>query len=511
MQLHQKFIVNAKKYPDRMAVIDRSTEKRITYSKALIASLVLSKRLKKMHDGFIGIMIPTSAGCMLSVLGVLMAGKVPVMINYSTGAAGNAEYAQKKCGFKTIIASKALLEKIGCRFVPGMIFIEDLVAEMGLASKLKAAVQAKLPLGLLLGSVHRGEMDDTLVILFTSGSEKDPKAVPLTHGNIFSNLEAFGQILDFGPQDILLANLPLFHVFGLTVDCWLPLERGMTIVTYPNPLESRSICTAIREEGVTVMVGTPAFLHGYLQKSETGDFRTIRLMMIGADKCPESLRRGWWDKHRIILYEGYGTTETSPVVSVNTPQHNRPGSVGQALPNVEVRLEHYDTGEQCGVNQIGKVLVKGPNVMKGYFDDFEASSLHLRHGWYDTGDMGYMDGDGYLWHVGRLRRFLKVGGEMVSLVKVEDVLERLLPTDCECCVVEVPDAMRGARIVAAVTAQIEERAILAQMGESLPHIALPKQFVVLPDLPKMTSGKLDFRRITEMVRDVVQERDRTAN
>ena len=155
------------------------------------------------------------------------------------------------------------------------------------------------------------------------------------------------------------------------------------------------------------------------------------------------------------------------------------------------------------------MLVKGPNVMKGYFDDFEASSLHLRHGWYDTGDMGYMDDDGYLWHVGRLRRFLKVGGEMVSLVKVEDVLERLLPPDCECCVVEVPDAMRGARIVAAVTAQVEERAILSQMAESLPHIALPKQFVVLPDLPKMTSGKLDFRRITELVRDVVQERERS--
>jgi acyl-[acyl-carrier-protein]-phospholipid O-acyltransferase/long-chain-fatty-acid--[acyl-carrier-protein] ligase len=144
--------------------------------------------------------------------------------------------------------------------------------------------------------------------------------------------------------------------------------------------------------------------------------------------------------------------------------------------------------------------------MSGYFDDFEATSLHMRHGWYDTGDMGYLDTDSYLWHVGRLRRFLKIGGEMVSLVKVEDVLEKLLPDDCACCVVEVPDAVRGARIVAAVTSEVEEKKILAQMAQSLPRIALPKQFVVLPELPKMSSGKLDFRTITELVRDLVQQR-----
>jgi len=255
-----------------------------------------------------------------------------------------------------------------------------------------------------------------------------------------------------------------------------------------------------------VMVGTPAFLAGYLQKSEPGDFAATRLVITGADKCPESLRRGYWEKHRVILLEGYGTTETSPVISVNTPEHNRPGSVGKALPNVQVRMEHWETGDACQVNEIGKILVKGDSVMKAYFDDFEATALHLRHGWYDTGDMGFMDEDGYLWHVGRLRRFLKIGGEMVSLVKVEDVLERLLPGDVSCCVVEVPDALRGARIVAAVTQQVDERTILRQMAEELPKIALPKQFVVLPELPKMSSGKLDFRTITDLVRDIVQGR-----
>jgi acyl-[acyl-carrier-protein]-phospholipid O-acyltransferase/long-chain-fatty-acid--[acyl-carrier-protein] ligase len=195
MLLHQEFIKIAKQYPDKLAIIDRSTEKSVTYSKALIASLILAGKFRKYHDGFIGVMIPTSAGCMLSILGVLMAGKVPVMINYSTGAANNAEYAQKKCGFKTIIASKALLEKIGCRMVSGMVFIEDIMEELRAADKVKALLKSKLPLGILLKSIHQGEPDDNLVILFTSGSEKDPKAVQLTHRNIGSNVMDIAKVL----------------------------------------------------------------------------------------------------------------------------------------------------------------------------------------------------------------------------------------------------------------------------------------------------------------------------
>jgi len=307
---------------------------------------------------------------------------------------------------------------------------------------------------------------------------------------------------------LVSGNLPLFHVFGLTVTAWLPLTNGMTVVTCPNPLEFRTITTAVREEGVTMMVGTPTFLAGYLQKSEPGDFATVRLLITGADKCPESLRAGYLERHGKVLLEGYGTTETSPVISVNTPVDNRPGSVGKALPNVEVRMEHYETGDLCRVNEIGKVLVKGDSVMSAYFDDFEATAQHMHHGWYDTGDMGYRDEDGYLWHVGRLGRFLKIGGEMVSLVQVEDVLQRALPEEVECGVVEVPDAVRGARIVAAVTGKVDERAVMTRLAEILPRIAVPKQFVVLPFLPKMPSGKVDYRALTETVRDAVQTNGR---
>jgi acyl-[acyl-carrier-protein]-phospholipid O-acyltransferase / long-chain-fatty-acid--[acyl-carrier-protein] ligase len=505
VRLHEAFIRTAKRYEKKVAVVDRATNQRVTYKDALIRALILSEKLKSTEPGFVGIMVPTSAGCIYAMLAVLFSGRTPVMINYSTGAAENCRDAQRRLAFRTILTSRKLLERIKCPQIDGMVCLEDMAKTVSTFDKIKGAVRSTSSAERLVARLPAGGDEQTAVVLFTSGSEREPKAVPLTHGNLWSNLQAIAEVLEFGPDDILLANLPYFHVFGLTVDLWLPIERGMTIVTYPNPLEFRSVCTAVREEKVTVMVGTPAFLTGYLQKSEPGDFDSVRLMITGADTCPDSLRRGWWEKHKIILYEGYGATETSPVISVNTPKHNRPGSVGKALPNVQVRLEEYDTGNECAINRIGKVLVKGPSVMHGYFDDFEATSLHLRNGWYDTGDMGFMDEDGYLWHVGRLRRFLKIAGEMVSLVKVEDLLDRLLPADCACCVVEVPDALRGARIVAAVTQQVDERALVSQLAEVLPRIAIPKQFVVLPELPKMSSGKLDFRTITEMVRDVVQD------
>ena len=508
MRLHEMFIRTAKRFEKKLAIIDRATNQRVSYKDVLLRALILSSKLKGREEGFVGIMVPTSAGCIYATLAVLMSGRTPVMINYSTGAADNCRDAQRRLAFRTILTSRALLERIKCPVIDGMVCLEDLAKQVSIFDKVKGALRSHTSAARIIRSLPDGDESQDAVILFTSGSEREPKAVPLTHLNIRANLEGIAQVIDFGPDDVMLANLPLFHVFGLTVNLWLPLERGMTIVTYPNPLEFRSVCSAIREEKTTVMVGTPAFLTGYLQKSEPGDFASVRLLITGADKCPDHLRRGYWDKHQIILLEGYGTTETSPVISVNTPAHNRPGSVGQALPNVQVRLENYETGEECEINRIGKVLVKGPSVMRGYFDDFEATSLHIRHGWYDTGDMGFMDDDGYLWHVGRLRRFLKIAGEMVSLVKVEDVLEKLLPEDCSCCVVEVPDALRGARIVAAVTAQVDEKGILAQMAEVLPRFSLPKEFVVLPELPKMSSGKLDFRTITDMVRDAVQARDR---
>lgn len=505
MLLHRHFVRVAKKYGSKPAIIDRTADRKITYGAALIASLLLAGKFRDYEKGYIGIMIPTSAGCCLAVLGALMSGRTPVMINYSTGAARNAEYAQKKCGFRTIVTSRTLLEKIDCPFVGGMVFIEDIVASISPAEKIRAAILSKLPVSFILRGAHAGKEDDDAVVLFTSGSEKDPKAVQLSHRNISSNIRSFSEVVTLSSNDRILANLPLFHVFGLTVDMWTPLYHGMTIITYANPLDYRMISSIVREEAPTIMVGTPSFLWGYLRKSEPGDFRSLRLVVCGADKCPEALREDFRRQHGITVYEGYGATETSPVISTNTPEHNRPGSIGKVLPGVQVRIENYETGEDCRPGETGRIMVKGDLVMKGYFDDFEETSMRIRHGWYDTGDMGFLDEEGFLWHAGRLKRFVKIGGEMVSLVRVESVMERFLPEGAACCLVEAPDAFKGARIVAAVTQKIDEKKILKQMASHLPNIALPKQIVVIEELPKMGSGKIDFRAVTGLVNDLVKK------
>ena len=500
MQLHQAFIKTAKENSKRMAIIDRMLERRITYGKALIASLILANKFKAYAEGFIGVMIPNSAGSYLATIGIICAGKVPVMINYSTGAAENSEYAQNKCGFKTIVTSRALVEKIACRIIPGMVFIEDIMAAISVKDKLRAALLSKLPTRLLLKRIHHGDLDDNAVILFTSGSEKDPKAVQLTHRNFLSNIEAILEKFKITKDDVMLGILPLFHVFGHNTNFWLPLYFGMSVVTYANPLEYEKVCQVIREEKVTIMLATPVFFMGYLRKSRPGDFSSVWLAVAGADKLPEWLRVSYKEKHNLELFEGYGTTETSPVISVNGPGENKPGSIGKPLENIQVMITDIDTGEELGTGSEGKIQVKGDLVMKGYFDDLEETSLRIENGWYDTGDMGLMDEDGFLWHRGRLKRFVKIGGEMVSLVKIESELGNLIPDNIDYCVVEVPDSIKGAKIVVALTKEVNGKEILNKLSSKLPNISIPKQFVVLNELPKMGSGKVDFRTVTDLVR-----------
>ena len=502
MQLHVEFVKNAKKHSKKIAIKDKTTKSDVPYGRALIGALILAKKFQKYDPGHIGIMIPTSAGCALATLGALMSGRVPVMINYSTGAENNARFAQEKCAFKTIIASKTLLDKIDCPVIEGMVLIEDIMKEISTGDKLKAALRTKLPTGLLLKTIHCGQEDDNVAILFTSGSEKEPKVVPLSHKNISSNIANFWEHVKLREDDILLCNLVFFHIFGLTCNLWLGLSKGLTMITYANPTDFTTISQIAREEKPTMMVGTPSFFWGYLQKSEPGDFSSLRIMVAGADKCPNALREGYKEKHGTTLLEGYGATETSPVVSANTLEFNRPGSIGKVIPNTEVKIEHLETGKECLLGEVGKILVKGDLVMKGYMGAPELTAEAIADGWYNTGDMGFLDEDGYLWHSGRYKRFVKIGGEMVSLVKVENVMEQHLPKGVSCCVVEIPDEVKGATIVAAVTKDINKVALLRAMGEELPNISMPRQFFIIEELPMMGTGKIDFRTVTSMVHEM---------
>lgn len=499
--LHETFVNAARKYNAKLAFIDKATNKRITYKQALIGSVLLARKIKSIStdEKYLGIMLPTSAGCGLSMIGALMAGKVPVMINYSTGAADNSRYAQKKCGFKTIITSKALLEKINCDPVEGMVYIEDMVAAFGPVAKARAALRASLPLSMLWGGFNRGEPEDTAVILFTSGSEKAPKAVELSHKNILSNVEAAGEAFNKTDADVMMTILPLFHVFGLTVTFWLPVCYGMTVITYANPLEFKNVARFIKEEKPTILVGTPYFMAGYIKHAKPGDFSSLRLAVVGADKMPASLQKLYEEQHGVPLREGYGATETSPVISANRVDQNKTGSIGLPLPGVEVRIVDVDSGEILPAGKEGKIQVRGDLVMKGYLGDVEETVRRIEAGWYETGDMGVIDSDGFIWHKGRLKRFIKIGGEMVSLVAVEAVLESLLPEEASCCAVEVPDKKRGATVGVAVDCDVDQNSLMSQLADKLPALSLPRHIVVLEELPKMGSGKVDFRTTTQLV------------
>ncbi|MBI9099414.1 MAG: AMP-binding protein [Spirochaetaceae bacterium] len=504
MILHHQFITIAKENKKKIAIKDMMTGSIVPYERAMIGSFILARKFKAYKGKYIGIMIPTSAGSMLACIGALIAGKIPVMINFSTGAEENSEYAQKRCGFETIITSQALLDKIKCPLMPGMVCIEEIMKSVSVGDKLGAALKTMLPVRTIINSFPKADIDDTVVILFTSGSEEEPKAVQLTHRNIGSNVLGITECMKLTKNEIILSILPLFHVFGHTVDFWLPLSQGMTAVTYANPLEYKKIPVISREEKCTMMAATPIFLSGYLRESNTGDFESLWLVVVGADKAPDWLRKGYKEKHDIELLEGYGTTETSPVISVNRIDNNRPGSIGQLLPGVEVKITHIDTGETLTAGKEGKILVRGDLVMKGYLDDTKTKEA-IEDNWYYTGDIGVLDEDGFLWHKGRLKRFVKIGGEMVSLVKTESVLETVLPEGVDCCVVDVPDRTKGSILVAALTGEIDPAEILAELSGKLPPIAIPKKFVFLEELPKMGSGKTDFKTITDIVREKVKK------
>ncbi len=500
--LQHRFIASAKRVPDKIAFVDKNTGNNVSYGRALIAALILARRFKKLERGRIGIMLPTSSGGALATIGALMAGLTPVMINYSTGAEKNCLFAQQKCDFKTIVTVRQLLERVGCPEMPGMIFIDDIMKELGGFEKVLAALKSKLPIKLLNWLCGKADLNRPAVILFTSGSEKAPKVVQLTQRNILSNIDSFSEMMDIYDMDRLLAELPYFHVFGYTICLWTPLCLGMTSITYANPLEFKTIAAIIKEERPQLLVGTPLFLEGYARQSDPGDFSSIELAVSGADKCPDSLRKLYKEKHDLEIFEGYGTTETSPVISVNPRDHNKHGSIGIPIPGTEVKIVNYETGEDCRIGDTGKIMVKGDGVMLGYLNDVEETHLRIQSGWYDTGDLGAMDEDGFIWHKGRLKRFVKIGGEMISLVAVEETLDAVTPEDVECCAVELPDAKRGSRIVAVTSKEVDGSEVGKKLSEELPNLALPKKYVTVEEFPRMGSGKTDFRSLTKIVRDL---------
>lgn len=504
--LHLKFMRSALKNARKTAVIDIATGKEYTYKKLLIAAHILQSRFIHFKGSYLGILLPTSAASHLATLGALMANKIPVMINYSTGTIENSRKAIDICSLTTIITSKKMLQKLKLEPLPEMIFMEDILKSVKTLEKLKAAIISSIPFTFQKNFIHQGHEEDVSVILFTSGSEQEPKAVQLTHANIEQQVSILPKMAGATNDDVFAGTLPLFHVFGLTITFWIPYLLGASVVTFANPLEYRFICEKIREHKITFIVGTPTFFNGYLRKAKEGDLDSVRIGISGGDKLPEKIRLTYKNEYDVCVLEGYGATETSPVIAGNTIRCIRGGSVGKPVIGATIKVVDVKTDKELPDGEIGKILVKGDMVMKGYLNDMEETSLHIRNGWYDTGDMGCFDEDGFLWHKGRLKRFVKVGGEMVSLVKVEAVLEKLLPEEVQCCVVGLPSPTKGSEIVAAVSSEdYNKLKVTIQLKLELPVIAIPKKFYIIPDMPLMGSGKINFREVRAICMKLKEE------
>jgi acyl-[acyl-carrier-protein]-phospholipid O-acyltransferase / long-chain-fatty-acid--[acyl-carrier-protein] ligase len=446
----------------------------------------------------VGVLLPNVNATPLTLLSLWLIGRVPAILNYTTGPAIMLSCCQL-AGLKQVITSRAFLEraqlnvddlsKAGIKFV----YLENVRKRVTNLARLVHLLRFRIaPTSLLRARVNP---NDTAVILFTSGSEGIPKGVELTHTNILANVRQFSAICDIQEWDRLFNALPLFHSFGLTVGTLFPLIRGCYVFLYPSPLHYRVVPTAFYHQDCTIMLATNTFLNGYARKAHAQDFRSLRYMFAGAEKLQESTMNTWARQFGVRVLEGYGATECAPAVSVNTPLEPKHGSAGHLMPGMEARLEPIE-----GVEKGGRLFVRGPNVMKGYLNADANAKFKSLDGWYDTGDIVYIDEEGFFFIQGRLKRFAKISGEMVSLTAVEEALAGAFPQyglRCQVAVVTRPDQDKGEALIAVTNEprmQLDEiRSAVRSKG--LPNICAPREVRFLKEIPRLGTGKVNHREL----------------
>jgi len=448
---------------------------------------------------------------------------VPVNLNYTVSAETLASCA-KQCGLKTVITSRLFLEKVKLTVPCEAIYLEDAVAKPRAGEKFVALLMALLlparllerALGHKADTGDRGtELDKLATIIFSSGSTGEPKGVMLSHYNIGSNIAQLEQVFGLGRRDRILGILPFFHSFGFTGTLCLPAVLGVGVVFHPNPLEAKAIGPLVKHHAVTFLLATPTFLQIYLRGCAPADFGSLRLVMTGAEKLPERLATAFEEHFGIRPMEGYGTTECAPVVAVNTPDFRsaglhqvgvKRGTIGHPLPGVCVRIvsvEHPQDEATLPQGESGLLLVRGPNVMRGYLGRPEKTAEVLRDNWYCTGDVAALDEDGFLQITDRLNRFSKIGGEMVPHIKIEEKLHELAEvTEQTFVVAGLPDEKKGERLV--VLHKLPDEKLppcLEKLAQSdLPNLWKPRadQFFRVEQFPLLGTGKLDLRKVKEV-------------
>jgi len=451
----------------------------------------------------VGLMLPNAIAAVAAFFGLQARGRVAAMLNYTLGAQSllaacrAAEIRRVYTSERFVNAAK--LERVVDRLrqVVEVTYLEELREQVTPAFKLGVALKA--PFARWRHARLRVLPEEPAIVLFTSGSEGAPKGVVLSHMNVLANREQVVARFDFGAQDVVLNALPLFHSFGLTAGTLLPLLSGIRTFFYPSPLHYRIVPELAYDVNATIMFGTNTFLAGYARFAHPYDFYSVRYAFAGAEKLKDDTRRTWTDRFGVQIFEGYGATETSPVLASNTPIDSRPGTVGRFLPGIEFALDPVPGVEG------GLLSVRGPNVMLGYVRAdrpgvIEPPSTARGEGWYDTGDIVSIDSNGFVTIEGRAKRFAKIAGEMVSLAAVEDLATRAWPDAQHACV-NVPDAAKGEQLVLVTTRKDPVRAeLLAQAkADGVAELNVPRRFVFVSSLPLLGSGKTDYPAVRELV------------
>jgi acyl-[acyl-carrier-protein]-phospholipid O-acyltransferase/long-chain-fatty-acid--[acyl-carrier-protein] ligase len=515
--LDRAFVRTARRFPLRFMMADGKTP-RVTFGSALTKTIYIARRLRSQtgERQMVGLLLPPSVGGALTNYALMMLGRIPVNLNYTASSEAIASCAAQ-CDVDVVITSKAFVERFPNLVIPGRtLFLEDALQTPRIGEKVISIALAWLtPQSLLRKAIRarriesKPAVDELATVIFSSGSTGDPKGVMLTHFNIVSNIQQVSQVFMLDGRDKILGILPFFHSFGFMAGLWMPAVNGVGVVYHPNPLDAKVIDELVGNYKVTFLIATPTFLQAYMKRCSPESFGSLQYVLVGAEKLPERVSLAFEDTFGIRPLEGYGCTECSPVVTVNGRDFRAPGfrqvgarrgRIGHPLPGVTVKVVDLDTGEPVAPGTPGMLLVKGPNVMKGYLGKPEKTAEVLHDGWYTTGDVAMMEEDGFLTITDRLSRFSKIGGEMVPHIKIEDKLHELAEvTDQVFAVTALPDEKKGERIVVVHTLP---EAKLAPVLEKLVKCDLPalwkprpNQFFHVDALPVLGTGKIDLRGV----------------
>jgi acyl-[acyl-carrier-protein]-phospholipid O-acyltransferase/long-chain-fatty-acid--[acyl-carrier-protein] ligase len=519
----REFVRRCRKEMFNQKIVD-STGVSMTGGSLLMRTLIFRRLLLRTlgpDEKFVGLLVPPSAGGVLANTAVTLCRRVAVNLNY-TVTSETLNYCIKQCGIKHVLTSRKFMEKFDFKLDAKLVYLEDLREQVTLADKLAGAFGAYvLPPAVLerqLG-LDKIKLDDLFTIIYTSGSTGQPKGVMLSYGNIGSNSAAIEEILQLDNHDMVLGILPFFHSFGFTVGLWSVLALGPRGCYHFSPLDAKIIGKLCKDHKVTILVTTPTFMRSYMRRCTPEEFATLELVVTGAEKLPNDLTAAFEERFGVRPMEGYGTTELSPVVSVNVPPNraiggadnqHKLGTVGRPIPGVMAKAVDHETGEDLPTGETGIICIKGPNVMQGYYQMPEQTARVIRDGWYSTGDMGFVDEDGFIHITGRLSRFSKIGGEMVPHIHVEELLQKIMSDDEEklaVAVTSMPDPRKGERLVVfhlpcekSIDQVLEELA-----AAKLPNLWIPDKdsFYQVDEIPLLGTGKLDLQGLKNLLEERV--------